>query len=374
MNLFWFIPTYGDGRHIGTDKGARSATLAYYKQIAMAADDLGYEGVLLPTGRSCEDAWVMASMLAPVTKRLKFLVAVRPGLMSPALAARMASSFDRHSEGRLLINVVAGGDPEELEADGLFLGHDERYELTDEFMEVWRGLLRQEQVEFHGKHIRARASYNFYPPRQSPHPPVFLGGSSPAAMEVAAKHADMYLTWGEPLEQVKEKIERMRARAAARGRAMRFGIRLHVIVRESEAEAWQAADDLIRHLDEETIAKAQRIYARMDSQGQRRMAELHGGDRSKLTVAPNLWAGIGLVRGGAGTALVGNPDQVAERMREYAELGIDTFILSGYPHLEEAYRAAELLLPQLRGRAEAAASSAAASKGEIVAYHFKAGQ
>jgi alkanesulfonate monooxygenase len=146
MNVFWFIPTYGDGRYIGTDKGARTTSLTYYKQIAMAADELGYAGVLLPTGRSCEDSWVLASMLAAATKTLKFLVAVRPGLMSPALAARMASTFDRHSEGRLLINVVAGGDPEELEADGLFLSHSERYELTDEFMQVWRGLLREERV------------------------------------------------------------------------------------------------------------------------------------------------------------------------------------------------------------------------------------
>lgn len=372
MNLFWFIPTYGDGRYVGSDTGARKATIAYYRQVAMAADDLGYDGVLLPTGRSCEDSWVLASMLVPDTSKLKFLVAVRPGLMSPALAARMASTFDRHSGGRLLINVVAGGDPEELEADGVFLKHDERYKLTDEFMSAWRKLLQQELVDVEGEHIRLKNAYNFYPPYQRPYPPVYFGGSSPAAIDTAVEHADVYLTWGEPLEQVKEKIDRVRKQAAAAGRTMRFGMRMHVIVRETKEEAWQAADDLIRHLDEETIAKAQQVYARMDSHGQRRMADLHGGDRSRLVVGPNLWAGIGLVRGGAGTALVGSPDQVAARMKEYGAIGIDTFIMSGYPHLEESYRVAELLFPLLRGASSGDASNASAH-GEIVAYHYKPG-
>jgi len=367
LELFWFIPTYGDGRHIGTSKGARTTSLDYYRQVAVAADSLGFSGVLLPTGRSCDDAWVTASFLAAATRTLKFLVAVRPGLLTPTLAARMASAFDRHSGGRLLINVVAGGDLPELEAEGLFLEHDERYKLTDEFLTVWRQVLQGEHVNFDGEYIRVKEASNFYAPLQSPHPPLYFGGSSPAGIEVAAKHADVYLTWGEPLEQVAEKIQLVRARYEAAGRTVRFGIRLHVIVRETESAAWEAAEDLIRYLDEETIAKAQQIYARMDSHGQRRMTELHNGDRNNLVIAPNLWAGIGLVRGGAGTSLVGSPQQVAERMREYADIGIETFILSGYPHLEEAYRVAELLFPLL----PLASSPTAPSGGEVVAYHYQ---
>jgi alkanesulfonate monooxygenase len=167
---------------------------------------------------------------------------------------------------------------------------------------------------------------------------------------------------------VQEKIRLVQERCAAFGRKVRFGIRLHVIVRETEEEAWAAADDLIRYIDDETIAKAQQIYARMDSHGQRRMTELHRGDRNRLVVAPNLWAGIGLVRGGAGTALVGSPEQVAQRMKEYADIGIETFILSGYPHLEEAYRVAELLFPKLP---LGTVPSSAARSGEIIAYHYK---
>ncbi|MNH91118.1 Alkanesulfonate monooxygenase [compost metagenome] len=371
MEMFWFIPTYGDGRYIGSDLGSRATTPTYFQQVAMAADDLGYSGVLLPTGRSCEDSWVTASMLIPATKKLKFLIAIRPGLMSPTLAARMASTFDRSSQGRLLINVVAGGDMEELEADGLFLDHDARYELTDEFMTVWRRLLQQEEVHYEGKYVQVKKAKNFYAPFQSPYPPVFFGGSSPAAIDVAAKHVDTYLTWGEPPEQVKQKLEVVRQHAAQEGRTLKFGIRLHIIVRETNEEAWKSAHDLIKHLDDNTIAQAQEVYARMDSHGQRRMTELHQGNRANLEISPNLWAGIGLVRGGAGTALVGDPDTVAKRLMEYADLGIETFILSGYPHLEEAYRVAELLFPKLPLSNKVPAYSNSNSNGEIMAYHYK---
>lgn len=345
MNFFWFIPTYGDGRYLGTNTGAKAVTPSYMKQIALAADDLGYSGVLIPTGRACEDAWVIASSLIPLTRRLQFLIAVRPDLMSPTLAARMAATFDRASEGRLLLNIVTGGDPDELKADGSYLDHASRYEQTHEFLTVWRRLMAQQEVDFHGRHVQVSGARLFLPAVQQPYPPIYFGGSSEAGQQVAAEHADVYLTWGEPPAQVEAKLAALRNQAAAQGRRLRFGIRLHVIVRETRAEAWAAAERLISLLDDETIAKAQQVYARMDSVGQRRMAALHNGDRSKLEISPDLWAGIGLVRGGAGTALVGDPETVAARIREYAALGIDTFVLSGYPHLEEVHRVAELLFP-----------------------------
>ncbi|MDF3081103.1 MULTISPECIES: FMNH2-dependent alkanesulfonate monooxygenase [Burkholderia] len=378
MNVFWFIPTHGDSRYLGTAEGARAADYDYFKQVAVAADTLGYDGVLLPTGRSCEDAWVVASSLIPATQRLKFLVAVRPGIASPGLAARMAATFDRLSGGRLLINVVTGGDAAELEGDGLFADHDTRYEITDDFLNIWRGLLTASHdnggFDYIGKHLQSKGGKALYPPVQHPHPPLWFGGSSPAAHAIAADHIDTYLTWGEPPEAVAKKIADIRARADARGRKIKFGIRLHVIVRETEDEAWRDAERLISRLDDDTIARAQKAFANMDSEGQRRMAALHGGKRGgreALEVYPNLWAGVGLVRGGAGTALVGNPEQVAERMREYADLGIETFILSGYPHLEESYRFAELVFPLIKGKGvEKAAGPLSGPFGEIVGNNY----
>ena len=347
MKIFWFIPTHGDGRYLGTTEGSRPVTLEYMQQIAQAADNLGYSGALLPTGRSCEDAWVVASALIPATRRLRFLVAIRPGITSPTAAARMAATFDRLSGGRLLINVVTGGDPSEAKADGIFLSHDERYAVTDEFLDIWRRVIAGEVVDYEGRHLRVQQAKLLYPPIQTPYPPLYFGGSSPAAHALAAKHLDVYLTWGEPPHAVREKIEDMKRRAAEQGRTLRFGIRLHVIVRQTASQAWDAANQLIARLDDDAIAAAQAAFANFDSEGQRRMSQLHKGRRDALEVSPNLWAGVGLVRGGAGTALVGDAETVAARMREYADLGIETFIFSGYPHLEEAYRAAELLFPLL---------------------------
>ncbi|GGY47418.1 FMNH2-dependent alkanesulfonate monooxygenase [Pseudoduganella albidiflava] len=371
LNLFWFIPTHGDSRYLGTSKGARAVDADYLRQVAVAADTLGYDGVLLPTGRSCEDAWVVASSLIHATKKLKFLVAVRPGLSTPGLAVRMAATFDRLSNGRLLINVVTGGDPTELAADGLTANHAERYEISDEFIRIWRGALSGEGgdagFDFEGKHLRVKGAKTLYPPVQKPYPPLYFGGSSEAAHELAAEQMDVYLTWGEPPAAVAEKIADIRRRAAEHGRTVKFGIRLHVIVRETNEEAWQAAERLISHLDDDVIAKAQASFARMDSEGQRRMAALHGGRRDKLEVSPNLWAGVGLVRGGAGTALVGDAETVAARIREYADLGIETFIFSGYPHLEESYRFAELVFPLLGKGKEQGEVSITGPFGEVMA-------
>jgi alkanesulfonate monooxygenase len=346
-NVLWFLPTHGDGRYLGTQVGGRQVDLNYLRQIAQAADDLGYFGVLLPTGRSCEDSWVVASAVAPSTERLRYLVAVRPGLQSPSVAARMTATLDRITNGRLLINVVTGGDPTENKGDGIFLSHDERYEVTREFLTVYKDLLAGKPVNFHGKHISIEDGRLLFPPVQTPHPPLYFGGSSGAGTTVAAQIVDKYLTWGEPPDAVAEKVKGVAELARQNGRKLSFGIRLHVIVRETNEEAWAAADDLIKYVSDDTIAKAQATFARMDSVGQRRMAELHGGHRDKLEVSPNLWAGVGLVRGGAGTALVGDPDTVAARIKEYMAAGVDTFIMSGYPHLEEAYRFAELVFPKL---------------------------
>ncbi|MDM9618874.1 alkanesulfonate monooxygenase, FMNH(2)-dependent [Rhizobium sp. AC44/96] len=348
INFLWFIPTSGDGAYLGSDELNRAPEIGYLTQIAQAVDRLGYSGVLLPTGVSCEESFVTAAALAAQTQKLNFLVAIRPGTASPAYYARLTTTLDRISNGRLLLNIVVGGSPAELAGDGIHLAHDERYAHADEFFTVFEELLEKGVASYDGKYIKATNARLGFPSVQNPRPPLYFGGSSDAGIDFSVGRVDKYLTWGEPPAQVAEKVKKVRAAAAQKGRDVSFGIRLHFIVRETDEEAWAAADRLISKLDDETIREAQeRFVNESDSVGQKRMAALHGGRRDRLEVSPNLWAGVGLVRAGAGTALVGSPKTVAARLREYQDVGIDTVIGSGYPHLEEAYRVAELLFPEL---------------------------
>ncbi len=359
MNLtfHWFLPTNGDSRHVvggghGTPAtasgGDRPPAVGYLTQIARAAEDLGFTGVLTPTGAWCEDAWLTTAMVSRHTERLKFLVAFRPGFVSPTLAAQMAATFQRQTGGRLLINVVTGGESREQRAYGDFLDKDARYARTDEFLHILRGLWDGRTVSHTGVHLRVEEARLTRLP--DPRPALYFGGSSPAAGEVAARHADVYLTWGEPPSAVAEKTAWIRALAEEEGRSIRFGIRLHVITRDTSEQAWAEARRLLDGFDDETVRAVQAGLARSESEGQRRMLALHGGGRDGLEIHPNLWAGIGLVRGGAGTALVGSHAEVAERIAEYHRLGIDEFVLSGYPHLEEAYRFGEGVLPLLHAQ------------------------
>lgn len=354
ITFHWFLPTSGDSRDIvggghGAAQGAvprrREPTIAYLTQTARAAEDLGFVGALTPTGPFCEDAWVTTAMLTQTTERLKYLVAFRPGYYSPTLAAQMGASYQRQSGGRLMVNVVTGGEQAEARAYGDPLGKDGRYARTGEFLQIVGDLWAGKEVDFAGDHLHVEhASLRRLP---DPVPQIYFGGSSPEAIEVAAHHADVYLTWGEPPAQVSEKLEQVRARAAAAGRTLRFGIRLHVIARDRSEDAWAVAGRLLEGLDPARIAAAQAGLASSESVGQQRMRALHLGSTENLEIAPNLWAGVGLVRGGAGTALVGSHEEVAERILEYHALGIDEFILSGYPNLEEAYWFGEGVLPLL---------------------------
>jgi alkanesulfonate monooxygenase len=354
IDFHWFLPTYGDSRYIvsevqglaeGHAEGTRSATTSYLGQIARAAEQLGFIGALTPTGAWCEDAWLTTAMLSQTTEHLKYLVAFRPGLISPTLAAQMAATFQRHSNGRLLLNVVTGGDDSEQRTHGDFLGKDDRYRRTDEFLSITRALWAGETVNFEGEFLSVDEAHLGRLP--DPIPPIYFGGSSDIALTVAAKHADVYLTWGETPEQVSEKIADVSSRAHEFGRAPRFGIRLHVISRDTAEEAWAVTRQLLEVVTPQEIESIQVALSRSDSVGQRRMRELHHGSRDNLEIYPNLWAGVGLVRRGAGTALVGSHVEVAERIREYHALGISEFILSGHPHLEEAYWFAEGVLPLL---------------------------
>jgi len=355
LAFHWFLPTYGDSRYIvggghglpaGTAGGTRAASLAYLGQIARSAEQLGFIGALTPTGAWCEDAWLATAMLAEVTESLKFLVAFRPGLIAPTLAAQMASTYQNYSNGRLLLNVVVGDEPHEQHAYGDYLSKVERYERADEFLQIVRALWQGGPVDYEGKHFRIEGAT--LPRLPSITPPLYFGGSSESAGPVAARHTDVYLTWGEPLAGVAAKIAWIKRLADAEGRDVRFGIRLHIITRNTSEAAWAETRRLLAAIEPETIAKMQAGFARSESVGQARMVALHKGATDNLEISPNLWAGFGLVRGGAGTALVGSHTEVADRIKEYAALGISEFVLSGVPHLEEAYWFGEGVLPILR--------------------------
>jgi len=358
LKFHWFLPTNGgDGRNVvggghGVEAGAsgRPASVPYLGQIARSAEQLGFDAALTPTGAWCEDAWISTAMLSSLSERLKFLVAFRPGLTAPFLAAQMAGTFQNLSGGRLLLNVVTGGESHEQRMFGDFLDKDGRYARADEFLEIVRRLWSGETVDFEGEHYRVEdATLSQIP---SPQPLIYFGGSSPAALDVAARHADVYLTWGEPPAAVEEKIGRVRERAAAEGRTLKFGIRLHTIARDTSEAAWAEADRLLANISADDIARVQEGLKRSESEGQRRMLELNRGSKDGLEIHPNLWAGVGLVRGGAGTAMVGSYTEIADLIEQYAAVGIEEFVLSGYPHLEESYWFGEGVLPELtrRGR------------------------
>ncbi|WP_131741355.1 LLM class flavin-dependent oxidoreductase [Actinomadura roseirufa] len=375
LRFHWFLPTNGDSRGLiggghsvpdgvgrpgarqGTAERFRPPDIDYLAQIARSAEQLGFEAVLTPTGTWCEDAWLVTAALLRETSRLKFLVAFRPGFVSPTLAAQMAATYQRVSGGRLLLNIVTGGESAEQRRFGDHLSHGERYARTDEFLTILRGSWSGEPFDFEGEHYHVEGATVARPPE--PPPEIYFGGSSAAAGPVAARHVDTYLTWGEPPAQVAGKLDRIRGLAADLGRTLRYGIRLHTISRDTSEAAWAEARRLLDGIDPAHIGQAQQALAASESVGQQRMRALHEEFRSAgaapgsvrdLEIHPGLWAGVGLVRGGAGTALVGSHAEVAGLIEEYAALGIEEFVLSGYPHLEEAYWFAEGVLPELRRR------------------------
>ncbi|NTB99128.1 LLM class flavin-dependent oxidoreductase [Agrobacterium tumefaciens] len=348
MNVFWYMCA-PDGAYPWQPEGSRKVDLGYYRQLALAYDQLGYTGALFATG--AHDVWVLAGALLSHTERLKLLVAIHPGLIAPTLLAKMAATLQEFSRGRLLINVVSG-DAKMLGAYGMTMAHDERYNMADEYLQIWHRLFAGETVDFKGRHFQTEGAKLALPVGQGIEPPpLWFGGSSDKAIDVAAKHVETYLSWGETPDQIGAKVDLVKARAEQLGRELEYGIRLYVIVRDTDEEAWAAAADLYGRMDERAIAANQRFVGKSDSVGQQRMTAMHGGQKPEnlrdLEIAPNLWAGIGLVRPGPGTAIVGSPDTVIRTLEAYKKAGVNTFILSGMPLLEEAFRFGEKVLPRL---------------------------
>jgi alkanesulfonate monooxygenase len=363
----WFIPSGGDSRHLinsavrslrGGARSTRAPDFGYLVQVARVSENAGFDGVMLPVGSYAQDGWLLAAAMAAATRRLRFLVSFRPGLELPTHLAQKAATFQRLSDGRLQLNVVAGSSTQDQRAYGDFLDHDARYERADECIRLARAVWRGDPLQHAGRYYMADVG-RLAAAATSDVPPIFFGGASDIAERVSVAQADVHALWGETPPMVAERLERLRRLAAAQGRApLGFALRIHVIARPTADEAWAEADRLLRALSQNVIDIAQRQLARSESVGQARMRGLHQGrhvdNARSLEVYPNIWAGVGLVRGGAGTAIVGSYRQVADRIAEYRALGVTAFLFSGYPNLEEARVVGEHVLPLVRESADTA--------------------
>lgn len=349
----WFIPIDGDGAHIGTRRAERPPTFDYLRSVVETAEACGFHSLLIPTrfanglfeeAAPLAETWTTATALAAVTDRIRFLVAVRPGFISPGLFAQMAATFDRISGGRLDINIVPGGIQGDLERLGETIDHATRYERAAEFIAACRALwARPEPVVFDGDFVKLDGALAS-PGPVGDGPRFYLGGASPAALRLAGTHSDVFLAWIQPRDAIAGLLDAADAEFRAAGRAPSYGLRTHLVVRDTEAGAWDAAAALISRAD--AVVKGQRwaVFAGTPMAGQ--AAQLREADGHRI--GGRLWNGISTVRVNCGTALVGTPGQVAAELLEYWRLGIDEFILSGFPHVEECRRATDDLLPLAR--------------------------
>jgi alkanesulfonate monooxygenase len=364
--FFWRLPLGSDGPQLAADKNNRGAALHrpgniapgrlpngepdgftyidYVAQVAKAAELAGFEGALLPTGA---EPWIAAAALARETRRIKFLVAFQATWTLPAYAAQQAAILQNLSRGRLEWNIITGGNPAAQRANGDFLEHDKRYQRTGEFLDIIQGLWENEQFSYEGDIYRLE---NGSLPRglnQERKPGVYFSGFSDAALDVAARHADVYLNWAEPVDKLKPHIERVRELAARQGREVRFGIRIDLFARETEEAAWSELRRQYERIDARTSEFIKHFASGSDSVGAARQTAYHRNSErfEDLIIGPNLWAGFGKAKPGPAIGLVGSHENVAERLAEYRDAGFSTFILAGNPHLEEALRIGQEVLP-----------------------------
>ena len=353
LGFAWYLPTEGDGEHLGTRYAERPPTFAYLTDVIRTAERAGFDEILIPTGNANDsfaaeapmaESWTTAALLGAVTSRIRLLVAIRGGCHNPGVFAKMAATLDEATGGRLVLNLVAGGSPDDMYSQ--VLDHDERYRRLWEFARVVRRLWTEPSVDHSGEFFQLRGALAEPKPVQRPHPPFYMGGASAIAKQMAVELVDTYLMWGEPPVQIAARVREMETLAARSGKQLRYGLRIHLIVRDSEAEARAAARDLLAAADTYVEGQRKAEFNGFDSIGQARMLAVRAADDD--WAAPNLWAGIRRVRGGAGTAIVGTPEQAAALLGEYVGAGVRYFIFSGYPHREEAARVGGVLLPLLR--------------------------
>jgi len=348
----WYLPSNkrGDATRLGTEEDSIPPVPDYLVHIAKTAEANGLTNILIPCNSSCPDGWLLASALSRETEHLKFLVAIRPGLSGPSFAVQQANTLDQISGGRLTVNVVPGGSTEDQKRYGDYLNHDERYDRANEFLDVAHAFWKRpgERVNFKGNYYEIEDGTVYPDPWRPGGPPLYFGGSSPAAKQVIARHADVFLKWGETPGQIREEYEEVRKMAQDDyGRSIRLGVRFHILVRENDAQAKQEAESLIAGDTSygDGSAVTGRVRGEVESISQQRMNAMSAG--GKLWWGKALFSGVNLVRQGAGTMLAGSPEIVAEAIREYIDAGATTFIMSGWPHDREAENFGRLLRPLL---------------------------
>ncbi|TCL02896.1 MULTISPECIES: LLM class flavin-dependent oxidoreductase [Sodalis] len=380
--FFWRIPTQGDGRSVSSSSWNRGdwqpaapgviapgapdgrpdgyGYIDYMAQVAKACELAGFDGVLVPTAFVSEEPLMIAAALARETRTLRFITAFQPAFITPAYAAKMGATLQRISHDRLEWNIITGGSAPAQRAYGDSLPHDDRYARTLEWLDVaagyWRGAPFNHKGALYDIHDGGLAAPLVYTRK----PGIYFSGSSDAALSVAAKHADHYLMWLEPLADMQAVMLRLNRMAECHGRRPGYGLRVDIFARETEAQAWDEARRLWEtvEVNQSRQAKSMTSSGGEDSVGARRQAAIRENASGRFEdhcIGPNLWSGLGLFRPGPTIGIFGSYDQVADRLLEYIEAGFGTFILAANPHLEEALRFGEHVLPRVRGRLSALA-------------------
>lgn len=346
LEFGWFLPTRGDTDDYG-DPLRIAAGSEMFERVTKAAEDCGFEYMLIPVGHQCWDAWMTAALMMGRTTKIKMLVAAKPGYINPVLLAKMISTCDQLSGGRISINLIAGQSESEIVAEGIKLDKDQRYEVMDEEVDILKKLWTSDGKPVHheGKHYTLKGAELAAPIFQKPYPKFYLGGGSGQAAEISAKHSDVHLFWGDTTERISKNMKELKALAATFGREdkLGFGMRLQIVCREKEADAWEAAEGLVKNVNEEREKYIREHYAA--SVANQRVQELRQtmGD----LIAPNLWSGLTRARPGAGICIVGNPEQCANVLQQYIDIGCHSFCLSGYLHDDEAWRFKRMVRPIL---------------------------
>lgn len=358
VEFITMAPTSGDSEYVGnqtSNKGAqtwsgvgvdsdREPSVDYITKVAQAAEKAGFSTLLLPIGGSCVDSLVAASHLTAHTKKLNYLIAVRPGSTAPTQLAKQYSSVNYWTNNRVFVNVVTGGAPKELENDGDFLSHTDRYKRTREYIEILKRLFNGETFDYNGEFYTLKGANLPLPVKNAP--PIFFGGSSPIAKEVATDVADVYMLWGETLETTKQELDSVVKLAKEKNRDLSYSVSFQVVLGETEEAAFENANKIISQVDPEVLEAKHANTVNNGAVGVSRLHQLMLESKdNNFVIAPNIWAGLTQVLSGNSIALVGTPQQVAERIVEFVDLGFDKVLLRGFPHLEVIEEIGEKVIP-----------------------------